>query len=117
MATEVWDERERPLTRMIYIFWQFKVPPEHRVEFEKAYKGDGVWAQLFQRDPAYVRTILVADEEQQGSYLTIDVWKDRHSYTRFKERFASEYSVIDKRCEFLTESERMIGLYAEVVLT
>ena len=45
---------------MIHVVWEFQVSQQHCVEFEKAYKGDGIWAQLFRRDPAYVKTVLFA---------------------------------------------------------
>ena len=100
-------------SRMIYVVWQFQVSPYNRIEFEKAYRNDGVWAQLFRKDPAYVRTTLVREAEHAGSYLTIDIWKDRESYLEFKHRFAAEYSKIDSQCEALTESERLIGFFEE----
>jgi quinol monooxygenase YgiN len=100
---------------MIYVLWEFQVAPEHRAKFEAAYKGDGIWAQLFRRDAAYLKTILVRDGEHTGSYLTIDVWKNRESYLQFKQRFATDYAKMDKDCEALTDSERLIGIFEEIV--
>lgn len=101
---------------MIYILWEFNVSPQHRREFEIAYRSDGVWVELFRRDPAYVKTILVknAAEQLRGSYLTIDVWRSREAYSQFKDRFAEDYSQIDKLCESLTESERFVGIFEEL---
>ncbi|HEU5234219.1 MAG TPA: antibiotic biosynthesis monooxygenase [Terriglobales bacterium] len=100
---------------MIYVMWEFQVAPENRSKFETAYKGDGIWAQLFQRDAAYVETILVRSDEHAGTYLTIDVWKNRESYLQFKQRFAADYAKIDKDCEALTDSERLIGIFEKIV--
>jgi hypothetical protein len=96
---------------VIYIVWEFTVSAEQCSTFESAYKSDGVWAQLFRRDRAYQQTILVRDTEESGRYLTIDVWEDRDSYLSFKERFAGAYHKIDKDCESLTLSERLIGIF------
>lgn len=99
---------------MIYVLWEFQVSVENRAKFETAYKGDGIWGQLFQRDSAYVKTILVRNDERAGSYLTIDVWKNRESYLQFKHRFGADYAKIDKDCEALTDGERLIGIYEEI---
>jgi len=99
---------------MIYVLWQFHVSRENCAEFEKAYKGDGIWAQFFRRDGSYLKTTLLRDDERTGSYLTIDVWKDRASYLQFKHRFATDYAKIDKDCEALTDSERLIGIFEEI---
>jgi quinol monooxygenase YgiN len=96
---------------VIYILWEFTVPESHLAAFERAYAGDGVWAGLFRRDPAYRETILVKDHTQSGRYLTIDVWEDKDSYLRFKDRFADEYKAIDKECERFTSAERQIGIF------
>ena len=100
---------------MFYILWEFKVALKHRSEFEEAYKGDGVWARLFGRDPAYVKTILLRNKEDETRYVTIDAWKDRQAHADFKNMFAVDYSRIDKECELLTQSERVIGIYEEIV--
>ena len=96
---------------MIYILWEFTVEPGHCDEFETAYGTEGVWARLFRRDSAYRETILIKDNAQSGRYLTIDVWEDKDSYLRFKDRFADDYATIDKECERLTSAERQIGMF------
>ena len=100
---------------MIYVLWEFRVSLDNCAKFETAYKGDGIWAQLFRRDAAYVRSILVRSDKHAGSYLTIDVWRGRESYLQFKQRFAADYAKIDKDCEALTDSERLIGVFEEIV--
>jgi hypothetical protein len=96
---------------VIYVVWEFILVTECRTEFETAYGTEGVWARLFRRDPAYRETILVKDNAQSGRYLTIDVWEDKDSYLRFKDRFAHDYQQIDKECERLTSAERQIGVF------
>ena len=99
---------------MTYIVWEFTVETGNRAAFEKAYKSDGVWAKLFRKDGAYKEAILIADAEQAGRYLTIDVWEDKDSYARFKDRFATEYHEIDKQCEALTAGERRLGIFERI---
>jgi quinol monooxygenase YgiN len=96
---------------MIHVIWEFEVPAEQRQRFELAYVSDGVWAKLFRRDPAYCETVLIRDHEAAGRYLTVDVWQDESSYRAFKEKFAEEYHAIDRECEALTQSERLIGIF------
>jgi quinol monooxygenase YgiN len=96
---------------MIYILWEFTAELGHRDEFETAYGTDGLWARFFRRDPSYRETVLIKDSEQPGRYLTIDVWEDKDSYLRFKDRFAGDYQTIDKECEKLTGAERQIGIF------
>ena len=96
---------------MIYILWEFTVPQPHLAAFEHAYGSEGGWACLFRKDSAYRETILVKDNAQSGRYLTIDVWEDKDSYLRFKDRFADDYATIDKECERLTSAERHVGIF------
>ena len=96
---------------MIYVLWEFTVPQNRLADFELAYGSDGVWARLFHREPSYHETILVKDDSISGRYLTIDVWEDKDSYLRFKDRFAHDYQKIDKVCESLTGAERQIGIF------
>ena len=100
---------------MIYVIWEFTVSVRHQAAFEVAYKSGGVWAQLFGRDSAYRQTILVKDHDRAGRYVTIDVWEDRKSYARFKDRFADDYRKIDEECEKLTAGEKLIGIFEQVV--
>jgi len=96
---------------VIYVLWEFTVSQNRLTDFERVYRSDGVWARLSRRDPAYRDTILIKDNAQSGRYLTIDVWEDRDSYLRFKDRFADDYKRIDKECEKLTSAERQIGIF------
>ena len=96
---------------MIYVLWEFTVPELHLAAFERAYGSDGLWARLFRRDPSYRETVLLKDEQRPGRYLTIDMWEDKDSYLRFKDRFAGDYQTIDQECEKLTSVERQIGTF------
>jgi hypothetical protein len=44
---------------MIAILWRYRVKPEHRGDFERAYGPDGDWANLFRRHPGYLGTELL----------------------------------------------------------
>lgn len=94
---------------MFTTLWRFTVPPESREAFEEHYRSDGTWAQLFRKSPAYVRTDLLRDVEQEGDYVTIDIWRDEASYAEFREQHASEYAALDALCEHLTTSESHLG--------
>ena len=89
---------------MFVAAWRFTTAD--REAFEAHYGPDGTWAQLFRRDPSYVRTDLLRDE---GSYLTLDWWESRAAYERFRETYAADYAEIDRRCESVTSGEEKIG--------
>src|SRR5579864_6550471 len=91
------------------IVWEFRVRPNKRRAFEKAYAPDGVWGRLFRRGDGYIRTELICDREEPLRYLTIDVWQSRQAYERFKKKNRAEYQAIDQRCESLTRTEKLIG--------
>jgi hypothetical protein len=55
---------------MFLALWEFHVKPGCDERFESVYGPDGDWAQLFRRDPAYQRTLLLHDTFRDRTYLT-----------------------------------------------
>lgn len=94
---------------MFVIVWEFRVRPNKRRAFEEAYAPDGIWAEFFRAGDGYARTELIRDREDPLRYVTIDVWQSRQAYERFKKQNRAEYRAIDKKCESLTRSEKLIG--------
>jgi hypothetical protein len=99
---------------MVEIVWEFRVRPERQHEFEFTYDPNGVWAALFRRSADYQETILLRDSSQNGRYLTIDRWESEASFRRFKQEHADDYAAIDTKCEALTDSERLVGIFQRV---
>jgi heme-degrading monooxygenase HmoA len=95
--------------RLFTTVWEFRVPDRQGRAFEKAYSPDGAWAQLFRSGEGYIRTELLRDRETPGRYLTIDYWASRRAFVNFKEQKCAEYKVLDKKCEALTQKEKMLG--------
>src|SRR5207249_6040737 len=95
--------------------WEFHVNSEKTRAFEKAYGPEGNWARLFRRGEGYIRTELIRDHKTQGCYLTLDFWASRQAYQRFKKRNLASYKSLDKKCDSLTESERLIGEFDKSV--
>lgn len=89
--------------------WEFQVKPEAVSAFEETYGPDGAWAQLFRQSPDYRGTELIRDLERPGRYLTLDHWTSREAFRRFKQDYHADYTVLDKRCENLTEDEALVG--------
>ena len=89
--------------------WSFEVAPGGVAEFERAYGPDGDWARLFRRMPGYHGTELLRDVDTPGRYLTIDRWRSREDFWRFREAFRAEYVALDARCEAWTTRERLVG--------
>lgn len=90
------------------------MPPERRAEFERRYGSDGDWARLFRLADGFAGTTLLRDADEPGRYVTIDVWRDREAFARFRERRASEYERLDAECAALTLEERCLGWYYDV---
>ena len=99
---------------MIYVLWQFKPKPGKRVEFERIYASNGVWAKLFRRDPAYRETRVARDLWCKDVYICIDVWSDLQSYENFKTIHRAEYEKLDRECAALTDEETAIGIFEKL---
>ena len=95
------------------LVWEFHVAEAHRQAFEHHYRADGTWAALFRRHPGYRGTLLLADREQVGRYLTIDRWASERDYAGFRAEHADAYQRLDRDCEGLTTSETFLGAFLE----
>jgi heme-degrading monooxygenase HmoA len=89
--------------------WEYKVKPEKKEEFEKLYGQDGDWVRLFHKFPDYIKTEFIKDLNNNDLYLTLDYWKSKEAYNRFKETAKEKFSEIDKKGEKLTLEEKHIG--------
>jgi heme-degrading monooxygenase HmoA len=94
---------------MYAVVWEYSVRQGAEREFAETYGARGTWAQLFGREEGFVGTELFRSAEGQDRFLTIDRWRSREDFDRFKERFGADYDAIDARCEALTVSERRLG--------
>ncbi len=94
--------------------WQYKIKSNKKNEFEKLYGPDGDWVKLFQKFSSYIKTELIKDLHNNDCYLTLDYWKSKEAYYRFKENAKEEFSEIDKKGEKLTLEEKHMG---EFILT
>lgn len=99
---------------MVNIVWEFRVRPGREEEFELFYDGEGLWAMLFKHSPGYFGTKLLRDTDGTGRYFTIDQWQAKSEFDFFKKQFQFEYNAIDKKCEELTESEKLVGVFEEI---
>jgi heme-degrading monooxygenase HmoA len=89
--------------------WEYEVRGERQSTFENAYGPEGEWVQLFQRDPGYVRTILLRGRESRARFVTVDFWTSREAFQAFRERFRTEFEALDERFEALTRRETYLG--------
>jgi len=99
---------------MVKIVWEFQVRPGREEEFELFYNGEGLWAMLFRKSPDYFGTKLMRDLDTPGRYVTVDKWETAYDFERFKKTAEFEYNAIDGKCEELTESERLVGVFQEI---
>ncbi len=99
---------------MVKIVWEFLVRPGREEEFELFYNGEGLWAILFRKSPDYFGTKLMRDMNTPRRYLTVDKWETAESFPVFKKTVEFEYTAIDRKCEELTENERLVGVFEEI---
>jgi len=91
---------------MFVVIWRFITNDPSA--FERHYRADGTWAQLFRTDSNFVRTDLLRGADH---YLTLDWWRSREAYEAFRSANAERYAEIDRACESLTITEGKIGEY------
>lgn len=87
---------------MFLTVWKFVVREEHLADFIEHYGPHGTWAELFRRDPAYIRTEL---QREGRTFLTRDYWQSEEAYNGFRETHAAEYAALDRELEAFTEYE------------
>lgn len=96
---------------MFVVLWEFDVKPGSEARFENVYGLSGEWTRLFQRDPAWRRTLLLRDPFRERTYVTCDFWANQRAYEAFRERCSKKYRELDMACEPLTIAEREIGRF------
>ena len=94
---------------MIAILWRFEVLDAHRAEFEAAYGPTGDWARLFARSGGFRGTELMRAED--GSYLTLDIWRARADFDAFLAEHRADYDALDAHTEAWTRAEHRLGEY------
>jgi [ribosomal protein S18]-alanine N-acetyltransferase len=96
------------------VIWEFRVSSGKRRAFEKVHGPDGIWDAIFRGSEDYIRTELVRDRKKPLRYVTVDIWRSRQAYLQFQKKNRTKYQAIDKKCEGLTTSERLIGEFLNI---
>lgn len=94
------------------VVWEFRVNPRKRRAFDRVYGPDGEWATLFRTAKGFLGTELIRDAHDANRYLTLDFWKSRADYERFKRRNRDMYELIDAKNKSLTTRESEIGQFS-----
>ena len=94
---------------MIAMIWRYEVKDEARAAFEAAYGPTGAWAQLFARSDGFRGTELLRADD--GSYLTLDVWRSEADFEAFMAEHRADYEALDRGTQGWTRSEHRIGSY------
>jgi len=97
---------------MIAILWRYEVRPERVADFERTYRTDGDWAQLFAKAAGYLGTELL--REREDIYLTIDRWRAREDFDAFLAAHRQAYDALDKVCDGWTIAETRLGLFEAI---
>lgn len=82
----------------VYI-WEYQVRPESAERFRQVYGPDGAWVALFRRATGYMGTELYRDLDDPHRYVTLDRWKSRQAYERFRLSFSAEFEQLDEICD------------------
>lgn len=96
---------------MHLIIWEFQVRSGSQRRFESLYGPGGAWGSLFSRDPGWLGTELLRDNDMSDRYLTIDRWRSAQDYERFLASTGVEYRQIDRAGEGMTVVERLVGRF------
>jgi heme-degrading monooxygenase HmoA len=97
---------------MAYVLvWEYRVRATAAADFERLYGPAGGWAAFFGADPHYVATELLRDDAGLPRYVTIDRWRSRDAYERFRQANLDRYRALDEEGERLTDSERFLGAF------
>ena len=96
---------------MYVIVWQYEVGEVAREQFEECYGPFGLWAEFFSRDDGFVYTTLLGGVRGCHRFFTLDFWKTRSDFARFKAENHREYRAIDEATMHLTRSEQRIGAW------
>ena len=99
---------------MYVIIWEYEVKAEHVDVFEKIYRADGAWAELFQKESGYLGTELLRHGKNRQHYITIDRWISARAYDDFLVNYQNEYMILDAECNELTKSENLLGKWQTV---
>jgi heme-degrading monooxygenase HmoA len=94
---------------MIATIWRYEVLDEARPAFEATYGPTGAWARLFARAEGFAGTELLKAED--GSYLTLDVWRTRADFDAFLVAHRTDYDALDRSTESWTSCEHRLGEY------
>ena len=99
---------------MYLIIWEYHVKADGIKEFERIYKPDGTWAELFRKGVGFLSTELLRDEKDPQHYLTIDRWASSEDYETFRSRWKEQYHLLDAQCTDLCERESYSGSWVIV---
>ncbi len=101
-----------PINGACAYVWTYKVKPEQREAFAEAYGPNGVWPEFFSQSPGYIRTDILADNDDPNRFSTIDYFKNTEARPALVAEQAEAFAAIDKRWEEATVEETFIGVFA-----
>jgi hypothetical protein len=93
------------------VAWLYRPRPDAVDEFERVYRSDGPWAELFAHSGEYLGTELFRDGD---AYLVLDRWRSPEAHDRFQREFGEEYGALSARSERFHREETKLGAFVAV---
>ena len=94
------------------IITEYTVEEDKLPDFQAAYNPTGKWPLFLKQADGYLQSRLLADDEQQNVYLTIDRWASKEDCNTF---IATDpYRELDTQLESVAGVKRRIGAYSAI---
>lgn len=91
--------------------WTYRVWPESREAFAKAYGPNGEWVRFYAQSDNYIRTDLLIDEKNPDRFSTIDYFKTKESRDGLVRARKQKFDEIDQRWDEATIEEEFVGFF------
>jgi heme-degrading monooxygenase HmoA len=94
------------------VLTEYTVEQEKLPDFLAAYHPTGSWPLFLKQADGYLQSRLLADDEHENVYVSIDRWATKDAYNTFTS--ADAYRELDLQLQSVAGVKRRIGGYAAI---